>query len=140
MFNRVACVVLVAALALAASAFAGSKGGAQGKSSSSIRLVVLNSTATTTTSEPHWNDQVTFEVFTTVTDRPYVLLNCYQDGAWVLASQAGFYPLFPFGQSFTLASSAWTGGAGDCTATLGMNSAGGTKFTKLAQTSFHVDP
>ena len=142
MFNRTAIVVaLISALALASTAVAGSNGGGQNKSSSSsISLVLPSPTSSTTSSSgAHWNDQVTFAVSTTATDRPYVLLNCYQNGVWVLASQAGFYPLYPFGQNFTLASSAWTAGAADCTAILGMNSAGGTKFTKLAETSFHVD-
>src|SRR5262249_52778866 len=142
MFNRTAIVVaLIGALALASTAFAGNGGGQNKSSSSSISLVLLGPTSSATSSSgAHWNDQVTFAVSTTATDRPYVLLNCYQTGAWVLASQAGFYPLYPFGQNFTLASSAWTAGAADCTAILGMNSVGGTKFTKLAETSFHVDP
>jgi hypothetical protein len=143
MLKRTAVVtLLVAALALGTTAFAGAGNGAgPNKSSSSISLVMLSSSTVSAaaTSGPRWNDKVTFAVSTVATDRPYVLLNCYQNGVWVLASQAGFYADYPFGTSFTLASSAWMAGAADCTATLGTNSAGGTKFTKLASTSFHVD-
>ena len=104
-------------------------------SSSSIKLVLLSASVG---SGPHWGNQVTFAVSTTATDRPYVLLNCYQSAVWVYAAQAGFYPSYPFSQVFTLASTAWTGGASDCKARLGKLNAYGTKFTELASTSFHV--
>jgi hypothetical protein len=106
------------------------------KSSSSISLVMFSVSAIGT--GPHWGNQVTFAVSTNATDRPYVLLNCYQNGKWVYAAQAGFYPSYPFAQRFTLASTAWTGGAADCTARLGALNAYGTKFRELASTSFHV--
>jgi len=144
MLRRIAVLAsFVGAFALAATTFAFAANGNGSKSSaSSISLVLLAPAAATTASSsvPHWNDQVSFAVSTTATDRPYVLLNCYQNDVWVMASQAGFYTLYPFGQNFTLASGAWRGGAAECTAILGMNSNGGTKFTKLAVTSFHVDP
>ncbi len=103
-------------------------------SSSSIRLVMLSASA----SGPHWGDKVTFAVSTNASDRPYVLLNCYQNGVWLYAAQAGFYASYPFSQVFTLSSTAWTGGAADCKARVGKLNAYGTKFTELASTSFHV--
>jgi hypothetical protein len=106
------------------------------KSTSSISLVMFSASAIGTGA--HWGNQVTFAVSTNATDRPYVLLNCYQDGGWVYAAQAGFYPSYPFAQGFTLASTAWTGGAADCTARLGTLNPYGTKFRELASTRFHV--
>jgi hypothetical protein len=86
----------------------------------------------------NWNDQVTFEVYTTATNRPYVLLNCYQSGTWVSTASGGFFPESPWPPNFTLASGAWTSGAGDCTATLYMVTSNGRSST-LKTLSFHVD-
>jgi hypothetical protein len=110
--------------------------GGKPASGSSIKLVVLS--ASSVGSAPHWGNQVTFAVSTTATDRPYVLLNCYQNAVWVYAAQAGFYPSYPFSQVFTLSSTSWTGGAASCKARLGKLNAYGTKFTELASTSFQV--
>jgi len=131
--HRTRTILTLAALSLfltASPAFA-----AKPTSSSSIKLVLLSASVG---SGPHWGNQVTFAVSTTATDRPYVLLNCYQNGAWLYAAQAGFYASYPFSQVFTLSSTAWTGGAADCKARLGKLNAYGTKFTELASTSFHV--
>ncbi len=89
----------------------------------------------------HYDGQVTFKVSTTVTTKPFVKLDCYQDGAHVYWSSAGFFPDYPWqwAQDFTLTSGYWTGGAADCTATL-YYSAGHGKFPTLATTSFHVYP
>lgn len=67
--------------------------------------------------QPNWNDTVTFNVRTDATDRPWVLLNCYQGGAWVSTTSHGLFASYPY-PNFTLASTAWTGGAGECVATL----------------------
>lgn len=127
-------ITVVAALSLllaTSSAFAGGW-----KSESSIRLFVPPAaSAPADSSAPHYGDQVTFEVSTTATDRPQVILDCSQDGRWVSTAQAMFVP----GTLFTLASGWWTGGAAECTATLGMTNAQGMKFRALASTSFHVD-
>ena len=79
-----------------------------------------------------------FDVSTNATDRPYVLVNCYQNGTWVYAGQAGFWAGALFGQNFTLASTSWTSGAATCTARLGALNADGTRFRELASTSFNV--
>ena len=88
----------------------------------------------------NFNDVVTFSVSTTVTDQPMVRLYCYQNGAEVYWSSAGFFPDYPWpwARDFTLRSDYWTGGAADCTATL-YYSAGHNKFPVLATTSFHVE-
>ena len=113
---------------------------AGGKSSSSISLVTFDSAsvASTTAGTPAYGDQITFAVSTTATDRPYVILNCYQGGNWIYAAQAGFWADYAPGQMFTLAASSWAGGAADCTATVGVQNADGTKFRALASTTFHV--
>jgi hypothetical protein len=89
-------------------------------------------------SAPDWNDQVTFNVFTTATDKPWVLLNCYQSGTWVSTSTAGFFAAYAWAPNFTLASGAWTSGAGDCAATLYMVTSNG-RSKDLATLNFHVD-
>jgi hypothetical protein len=143
MLKRTAVVAsLVGALVLGASAagLAGNGNGAN-KSSSSIFLVTMNSStaSATATSAPRWSDQVTFDVSTTATDRPYVTLNCYQNGVWVYAAGAGFWSGYAYGKVFNLAANSWSGGAADCTATLGALNLDGTRFRELASTSFHVD-
>ena len=126
----------VLALVVVPAAHAG-KGGNAGKPSSgtsSLSLVLLNSTD----GLPHFGQQVTFTVSTTATDRPYVSLNCSQNGVWVYSASAGFFPDYPWSQNFTLATfSTWTSGAGDCTAKLYMTK-DGSRSTTLATLSFHV--
>src|SRR5215203_687434 len=97
-------VVLVVALALVPTALAG-KGGKNGGTSggsSSLSLVLLNSTD----GLPHYGQTVTFSLSTSAT-RPYVSVNCYQAGAWVYAASAGFFPDYPWSRNFILAG--WSG-------------------------------
>lgn len=67
----------------------------------------------------NWGDTVRFNV-ANATDYPVVAVLCYQAGQLVYSASAGFYPDYkwPWMQNFLLSSSAWTGGAADCTATL----------------------
>jgi hypothetical protein len=128
-FLTVACA-LAAVLVLVPASLA--KGPAP-SSSSSLRLVLMNSTD----GVAHWGQSVTFNVSTTATSRPFVGLNCYQNGAWVYTSSVGYYPGYPWDQFFTLMSGNWTSGAADCTATLySVNSRG--RQSNLASLSFHV--
>jgi len=133
----------IVALVVAATAVA-----APPRPTSSLSLVVLASTssgalaaATSSTPVAHWGDAITFDVSTTATDMPYVTLNCYVDGVWVLTGTRGFYPDFAWGQVFGLSNTAWTGGPGDCTAELyyEVSSGKNVKTVSLAKTSFHVD-
>lgn len=87
---------------------------------------------------PNWNDEVTFDVSTTATDRPWVRLDCYQAGVWVLTSNAGYFDMYPWAPNFTLASGAWTSGAGNCVASLYMVTSNGRSKT-LATMGFDVD-
>jgi hypothetical protein len=135
---RIALFAVIAVIALvfasAPSALAGKSGGRGGASStSSISLVLLNSNDRL----PHWGQDVTFNVSTTATDRPFVTLNCYVSGAWVYSANVGFFPDYPWAQKFTLSNGWWTSGPADCTAILYMTK-DGTKSTTLATLSFHV--
>jgi len=126
---RIALVAVLAVLVLVPTAFAG-KGGKGGGSSTTgggnLTLVVLDSTD----GLPHWGNHITFNVSTTAT-QPYVTVNCYQNGVWVLSGTRGFYPEYVWGQVFGLS---WAnGGAADCTASLYSSSS-----RMLATTSFHV--
>jgi len=110
-------------------------GGSGNNGSLSVKMVVdYNSDGL-----PNWNDQITFNVSTTATDRPWVKLNCYQNGTWVSTSTAGFFPEYAWAPNFTLASGGWTSGAGDCTAILYMVGKNG-KSQNLASLNFHVNP
>jgi hypothetical protein len=103
-------------------------------SSSSLSLVLLNSTD----GLPHWGQQVTFNVSTTATTQPNVSLDCYQNGTLVYGAVAGFYASYPWqgSQIFTLSSPSWTGGAASCTAALYYFS--GKKTITLTTLNFQV--
>jgi len=142
MYRPRTLVALVVGMLLIASAPAAAGGW---KSSSSISLVVMSgssSLAGASSSSAHHGDEVTFAVSSSATDKPYVLLNCYQGTTWVYSGQAGFYPSFPSYPNsllFRLSSSVWPGGSADCTARMGSLNPDGTRFRELASTSFHVD-
>ena len=132
-----AAASLALALALVPAALAGKPhgggGGTTTGSGGTISLVLLNSTD----GLAHQGQQITFNVATTATDRPYVQLNCYQGGAWVYTASVGYFPDYPWSKDFTLASTSWTSGAADCTATL-YTTKDGTRTTTLATLGFHV--
>jgi hypothetical protein len=134
-------ISLVAALsfALASPALAGKGagggGGSSGETSSSISLVLLNSTD----GLPHVGQKLTFNVSTTATSHPWASLDCYQSGALVYKASNGIFPT-SLGEIFTLASNSWTSGAADCTAYLQDwdNYSKHGAITNLASMSFHV--
>ena len=114
-------------------------GGKKG-STTTLSLVVLeDGTTTRSTAEavPHWGGQITFEVATSATDKPYVNVRCYQNSAFVYDGWGGFYAGNWSGQIYTLSSTYWTGGEADCDAALVMLGKNGRTRT-LATTSFHV--
>jgi hypothetical protein len=135
-------VLALLALVLVPATFAakGGNAGAGGKpsgGSSSLTLRVLSSP--NDDGLPHYGYQVTFDVSTTATDKPSVSVSCSQSGVEVYRASAGFYPEYPWpwAQTFTLSSGAWTGGAADCTATLyHVNSRG--KSTTLKTLGFYA--
>ena len=126
---------------MAGTAFAGKPGATTGGhtkpgggSGGSLGLVLLDSTD----GFAHYDQRVTFTVSTTATSQPTVKVQCLQGGTSVYRSSAGFYPDYPWpwAQTFTLSSTAWTGGAADCTATLYYYN--GKSYPTLATLSFHV--
>ena len=128
---------LIAGTALAAKGGKGGGGkpGSGGDTTSSLTLrMVVDQSAD---GGPNWNDQVTFDTSTSATTRPWVLLNCYQSGAWVSTSTAGYFPEYPWAPNFTLASGGWTSGAADCIATLYMTTSNG-RSKNLATLTFAV--
>jgi hypothetical protein len=134
-------IALITTLAASSPALAAKGGGGKppngGSGSSSLRLVLLDSTD----GLPHYGQRVTFSVSTTATTRPFVRLNCYQNGAWLYAASAGYFADYPWSQDLILSSSAsgaWSGGAADCEATLYSND--GKRSTDLAKIAFHVEP
>ena len=98
-----------------------------------IKLVPLNPS---TDGVLHYRQQVTFDVYTSSTAYPWVLLECSQNGSLVYQYSKGIFPT-SLGQIFTLGPTpAWTGGAADCTASL--QKWDGRKKTTLATLNFHV--
>jgi hypothetical protein len=124
----IATLTLVTAFVIAAALPAQA-----GLNADSLSLVLLDSDAV-----PNWGEQVTFDVTTTAA-RPFVNVRCYQGEAFVYDGWAGFFDDAWFGQTFTLSSTYWQGGAADCKARL-------VRFTRngrervLARMGFHVYP
>jgi hypothetical protein len=119
--RRLIVVLILGTLfaSLATGVAVAGKGGA-GKGSSSIALVIVSSsTAGVTGSGPYYGDQVTFDVSTTATDRPFVNLRCYQDGAWVYDGWHGFFEDYNPEPVYTLSAPGyWESGGAECTARL----------------------
>jgi hypothetical protein len=119
-------------LLIAGAAFAG-------KPSSSLSLVVLPSDGvrTAATVAPSWGGEITFDVTTTETDRPFVNVRCYQGTSFVYDGWHGFFASYVPEPVFTLAAPGyWEGGAADCTARL-VTWRNGRERT-LATTTFRV--
>src|SRR3990172_8955465 len=127
----------VLVLGIAGSALASGKGGG-GRGTLTLVLMSEPTLAESTSSvEPHYGDDITFEVSTTATDQPFVNVRCYQGTAFVYDGWAGFYPGAWGGQTFPLSSMYWTGGEADCTARLVMWGSNGRERT-LATMDFNV--
>jgi hypothetical protein len=111
-------VVLVLSLALAPAGLAKGKppGGGTGGSGGTISLVMSNDV--NGNGLPNYMDTVTFAVSTTATTMPWVTVNCSQGGTLVYQASNGIFytslnQLFVLGET-----TAWQGGAADCTAYL----------------------
>jgi hypothetical protein len=126
------CLGLAPTALGAKSGGAGHKGEGGGTSGTgTISLVLLNSTD----GLPHWGQTVTFNISTTATNEPWVVLKCYQKRVLVAEGMDGYFEGSLSGRNFTLRSAEWTGGEADCTASLQT-----PQKTLLASTSFHVYP
>jgi hypothetical protein len=140
--KRLAIFALIFSFSSALLAFSSSdafaaRGGGRNKPaptvSGSLSLVLVDSTDGTA----HWGQHVTFNV-TSSAAYYFVRLDCYQGGVWVYEQTNGFYVGWLWTRNFTLASTAWSSGAADCTALLYSTSADGSNFQSLATMSFHV--
>jgi hypothetical protein len=115
-----------------AAAVAGKSGG-----TSSVTLHRYVQSAAAITSEPSFGEQVTFDVETSRTARPWVLNECYQRGERVSAEVHGFFDGYMFGEVYTLGpTDRWTGGSAECTAKLLSDDHNRTQV--LATTSYSV--
>lgn len=108
--------LVAAALGVAAPAMAAKPAGGPSSGGSSLTLVLKNSTD----GVAHYGQDVTFNASSTATTEPHVRLACSQAGTVVYSTQTGYYASYPWPwtQTMTLASGAWTSGAADCTAVL----------------------
>jgi hypothetical protein len=111
------------------------------KPSSTLGLVVLppEGISAAATSQPSHGDEITFDVSTNQTDRPFVSVRCYQGGTFVYDGWHGFFASYASDPIYTLASTYWTSGAADCTARLVYFASNGRERT-LASMDFHVTP
>jgi hypothetical protein len=128
----IATLVVIAILAAVPAALA-DKGGHGGKSApvsstGSLSLATVDSADGTA----HWGQQVGFNVTSTAAYNDVTVM-CYQGGNWVYGSSKAA------GSSFVLQSSAWTGGAADCTAELWESTSSGGYVQALGTTSFRVN-
>jgi hypothetical protein len=131
----VAVGAALASAMIAGPAFGQKNGNGGNKTStSSLRLVLLNSTD----GLPHWGQKVTFKVSTTATSQPFVSLRCFKKTTLVYSAQAGYYPSYPWpsAEKMVLKSNAWKSGGADCTATLFY--ASGNRVITLTTKGFHV--
>jgi hypothetical protein len=126
---------LIAFVPIASAGKPSAKGGGKPSGgSATISLVLVNSPD----SVPNWGEQVRFNVSAAATTEPHVDLDCAQGGARVYFAQTGYYDGYPWPwtQTFTLRSGAWSGGAADCTAKLYWFN--GSKTVTGATLAFHV--
>jgi hypothetical protein len=136
-FRIVLITALVLTLVVVPSALA-AKGGGGGQTGTSSSLSLVMVSDSNANGLPNWGDQVTFNVSTTATTTPYVSLKCYQSGSLVYSAVAGFFPDYPWPwtKDMTLSSTAWAGGAADCTARLYYPS--GKRTITLTTLDFHA--
>jgi hypothetical protein len=115
----VAAVAIVVSLALVPAALAGkpsSGGGGSGTGGGKLALVMVKDA--NGDGAPNYGDTVTFSVSTTSTSMPYVTVDCYQGGTLVYQASNGIFSI-SLNQMFVLGgTTAWQGGAANCTAYL----------------------
>ena len=126
--HNLALLTAFLAIALAAGSAIAAKpaGGGGGAAKSSLALVVLDQGARTVEgATAHFGGQVTFDVSTSETTRPWVDVQCVQGGTVVYRQWHGMFDSYYTEPNFTLGPTGyWTGGAASCTARL-VNKDGG---------------
>jgi hypothetical protein len=106
-------VLVVTGAAGTANAAKGGKGGGGKPGGASLDLVLLDSADGIV----NHADRITFAVSTTKTDRPFVVVKCWQGEVGVFNSSIGIFPEYMFEPSLTLDSSYWQAGTeASCTA------------------------
>lgn len=135
-----AIAALIVSPAAAGKTGSGRTGGGKGghttpppASTGSFSLVLLDSTD----GVGHYGQHYSFSVQTNAA-YPFVRDDCSQNGTRVYSEYKGFYPGWVWGQEFTWWSSAWSGGAADCVATLYYTDSTFNNPTTMATLSFHV--
>jgi len=130
-----AAAASVAAVVVAPSA-ASAGGHRKPSGTSTINMRVVSGSD----SVPNWDESITFDVTTTATDYPYVDVACRQNGTTVYGATTGYFASYPWPwtQTMTLFSYAWTSGGASCTATLYYFS--GRKTVTLTTLNFAVLP
>jgi hypothetical protein len=128
--RRLAILTVVAALvgSIAPSAMGQGKGKGKNAPTAPVLAVVLTNDVNGD-GLPNWGDSVTFNV-TTTQNWNQVTLTCSQNGVGVYGA------VWPFTPDVTLSSTAWQGGAADCTAVL--ISYDGKKNDSVGSVSFPV--
>ncbi len=102
-------VVTMLAVGITGSAFAGG-----GKGGGTLKLVLMNGAT-----QAQYGGEVTFEVSTNATDKPFVGLRCWQGTAFVFDGYVGYFAGAWGDQWFVLDSSYWVAGIeASCTARL----------------------
>ena len=130
----VLALALVPAASLAAKGGGGGKPGGGGGGGGTIALVLLESSD----GVAHYGQRVTFDVYTTATEYPYVTLRCYQNGGLVYQLTNAMFAT-SLNKIFTLGPTpSWTSGAANCTADLHTWASRNGRVTTLASTSFDV--
>jgi hypothetical protein len=105
---------LFAGTTLAAPGGKGGGGGGGGNTAGgTLKLVVLDGAT-----EAHQGSRITFTVSTTATDRPFIIVKCWQGSTGVYNNIVGIFPTYMYDPWLTLDSSYWTAGiSANCTAT-----------------------
>ena len=114
-------LLILALVAVPALAARGGGNGGGGKPSGgdsgggTINMVPMDSTD----GLAHYGQRVTFDMYTTATDSPFVHVRCSQSGTLVFEDTQGYFPSALGDQWFVLGPTPlWQGGAADCTGTL----------------------
>ena len=87
----------------------------------------------------HYGQRVTFDLYTTATDSPFVQVRCSQAGTLVYQDTQGYFPNAIGDHWFRLGPTPlWQSGAADCTGHLVKHSR--NSLQQLASTAFQVEP
>jgi hypothetical protein len=103
-------------------------------------LSLVMASETTELGVPNWNEKVKFNLSTNI-DRPYVTLECSQNGTVVAKGTESYASGTLDDGVFGLYSSNWSSGSADCTAKLQYYiPKGKTNYVTVASTTFYVNP